>query len=93
MASAAKPVLIYFKAPGRAEASRLLLADKGVDYVNEYAGADWPTQKAAMVAEGKLLFHRLPAYYSETGEEVVESKGECNGAAESTDDVAACFPL
>lgn len=35
MASTQKPKLIYFNGRGRAEVARLILADKGIEYVGK----------------------------------------------------------
>jgi len=52
-----KPVLTYFNGRGRAELSRLILADAKVDYVDSRID-----DHAALKAEGKLAYGQLPLY-------------------------------
>jgi hypothetical protein len=53
----AKPTLIYFATRGRAEVTRLVLAEAAVDYTEEsFKG---PEALAALKASGRLPFLRL----------------------------------
>jgi len=61
-----KPTLIYFNVAGRAEVSRLILAEAGVDYhFDSFPGSEWASKKATL---GSLLpFHQVPFYLEPSG--------------------------
>jgi glutathione S-transferase len=74
-----KPTLIYFKARGRAEVVRLLLAEAGVDYDEHPIGKDlgpWngkPTDFAELKASGLLPYQAAPVWEDADGFRLAQS--------------------
>lgn len=72
-AAVSKPTITYWNSPGRAEVARLLLVDAGVDY-DWNVITDWPTQKAALAAAGKIPYGQVPLYEEPGGVAIVQSQ-------------------
>jgi glutathione S-transferase len=74
-----KPTLIYFKARGRAEVARLVLAEAGVDYDEHPIGKDlglWngqPTDFQALKDSGLLPFQAAPVWVDADGFRLAQS--------------------
>jgi glutathione S-transferase len=74
-----KPTLIYFKARGRAEVIRLVLAEAGVDYDEHPIGKDlplWngkPTDFQALKDSGLLPFQAAPVWEDADGFRLAQS--------------------
>ena len=75
-----KPTLIYFKARGRAEVIRLVLAEAGVDYDEHPIGKDlppWngkPTEFQALKDSGLLPFQAAPVWEDADGFRLAQSQ-------------------
>jgi glutathione S-transferase len=74
-----KPTLIYFKARGRAEVIRLILAEAGVDYDEHPIGKDLPlfdgkpTDFQALKDSGLLPFQAAPVWEDADGFRLAQS--------------------
>ncbi len=74
-----KPTLIYFRARGRAEVIRLVLAEAGVDYEEHPVGKGTPpvngrpTDFAALKASGDLPFEAVPVWEEPGGFRLAQS--------------------
>jgi glutathione S-transferase len=81
------PTLVYFKARGRAELIRLVLAEAGVDYVEHPVGKDTPpvsgrpTDFAALKASGDLPFEAVPVWEEPDGFRLAQSQAIANHLA------------
>ncbi len=67
-----KPTLTYFNVAARAEVSRLILEEAGVDY-DFVPITNWAEQKKQLIEAGRLPFGQIPLYEEPNGFTLVQS--------------------